>query len=138
MKKFFSTSQSDYGMLTLRVCIGLAMLPYGLSKIGFMGQGSVSGTVQFMSGMGIPAIIAYLVILAETVGCVALILGFCTRFCAASLAVVMAGAVYFMFGNGYMMGYATPLLFLIAYIPLVINGAGAYSMDPMLSAKCSK
>ena len=131
MKKFFATSK-NYGALILRVGAGLTMFPFGLQKIQTFDQ-----TIGFMTGAGIPWIIAALVIVAESLGAVSLILGFCTRFSAASLAVVMAGAVYFTFGKGYMMGYATPLLFFIMFLPLVINGAGAWSVDKAIAKKIS-
>lgn len=132
---FFGTRSNDYGMLLLRVCAALAMLPYGIGKTDLLVDGSYGQTVQFFAGSGIPWIVTILVIIAETVGAVSLILGFCTRFCAAALMVVMAGAVHFVFGMGYMTGYATPLLFLIAFLPLVINGAGAWSIDGLIAKK---
>mgnify|MGYP001581046521 FL=1 len=100
-----------------------------LAKIGMIGQGTTAMTVEMFAGMGVPAVITYLVIIAETVGAVALILGLCTRFCAASLALIMAVAIYFMFGSGYFAGYVTPLLFLIMFLPLIRNGAGGCSVD---------
>ncbi len=130
MKKFFATSSKDYGTLALRLAAGALMLPYGITKVQ-----SYDATIQFMTGMGIPSVVAMLVIVAETVGAVSLVLGFCTRFCAASLGVVMVGAVYAMFGQGFFAGYATPLLFLCVYIPLVINGAGALSLDGIIAKK---
>ena len=131
MKAFFRTKH-DYGMFLLRISAGAAMLPFGLLKVQTFGQ-----TMGFLSGAGIPAFIAILVIIGESVGAISLILGFCTRFCAGSLAVIMAGAVIFMFDKGYMMGYATPLLFLLMFLPLVLNGAGALSMDSMIARKVS-
>jgi putative oxidoreductase len=134
MKKFFDTS-NDLGMFLLRVGAGLVMLPYGLTKIGVIGEATMSQTVSSLGGMGVPSVIAYLVILAETVGAVSLVLGFCTRFCAASLGVIMFGAVYLMFGAGFFAGYATPLVFLVAYLPLIVNGGGSYSVDQSIAAK---
>ncbi len=129
MKKFFATSHS-YSFLLLRVSAGAAMLPFGIQKVQ-----TFDATMGFLTGAGIPWIIAILVIIGESVGAISLILGFCTRFCAASLAVIMTGAVYMMFDKGYMMGYATPLLFLLLYLPLILAGAGAYSVDGVIAKK---
>ncbi len=119
----------DWTFTFLRVASGLAMLPYGWSKIE-----NYAGTMQFMTGMGIPSFVAMLVVAAETVGAVSLVLGFATRFCAASLAVVMVGAVIAVHGMGYMQGFATPLLFLLMFLPLVVKGAGAWSIDRKIAA----
>lgn len=128
MKGFFSTSAVDYGTLVLRLAAGAAMLPHGIPKVmGF------EGTMGFLTGAGIPWIIALLVIVGESIGAIALILGFCTRFCAASLAVIMIGAIVFHVGKGD--GFETAMLFLLMYVPLVINGAGALSLDSIIAKK---
>ncbi len=128
MKGFFSTSAADYGTFVLRLAAGAAMLPHGIPKLtGF------EGTMGFLTGAGIPWIIALLVIVGESVGAIALILGFCTRFCAASLAVIMVGAIVFHASKGD--GFETAMLFLLMYVPLVINGAGALSLDAIIAKK---
>lgn len=137
MKHFFMT-KNDYGMLLLRVGVGAAMLPFGLAKTDILVAGGYAQTMAFLTGAGIPAFIALLVIIGESVGSASLILGFCTRFCAASLVVIMAGAVSVMFAKGYMMGYALPLLFLLSFLPLVVNGGGAWSVDQMIAKRWKK
>lgn len=132
---FFGTRSNDYGMFFLRIGTGLAMLPFGLGKTNLLTDGGYEQTVQFFGTSGIPWIITLLVIVAETVGALSLILGFCTRFCAAALAVTMAGAVYFVYGMGFMAGYVTPLMFFVAFLPLIINGAGAWSIDGLIAKK---
>jgi putative oxidoreductase len=134
MKTFFATKH-DYGMLLLRVGAGAAILPFGLMKIGLLGTGTFAGTLQYFTGMSIPWIIALLVIIGENLGGLSLIFGFCTRFCAASLVVIMAGAVVATFGMGYATGFVTPLLFLLTFLPLVLNGGGAWSVDAAIARK---
>ncbi len=134
MKSFFSTT-NDFGLMILRVGSGLAMLPFGFSKLGLMGDGTFGGSIGMLTGMGIPWIIALLVIVGESIGALSLILGFCTRFCAASLAIIMAGAVFVMFDKGYMGGYMGPLLLLIMFVPQIINGGGAWSIDRLIAKK---
>lgn len=134
MKTLFATG-NDYGMLVLRVTAGAAMLPYGLTKVGILAGPGIAGTIEFFGGMGIPAFVAVLVMIAETVGAASMIFGFCTRFCAASLGVVMIGAAYTMRDAGFFTGYATPLLFLFLFLPLIVNGAGAMSMDGAIAKK---
>ncbi|MBP9774172.1 MAG: DoxX family protein [Candidatus Peribacteraceae bacterium] len=134
IKHFFAT-KNDYGILFLRVASGIAMLPYGLSKLGIIGGGTFQDSMGFLTGMGIPFFVAILVIVGESLGAISLIIGFCTRFCAASLTVIMAGAVMAMMSKGYMAGYATPLLFLIMYVTLTLNGAGAWSIDQIIAKR---
>ena len=134
IKHFFAT-KNDYSIMLMRVAVGAAMLPYGLMKLGVIGGGTFQQTMGFLTSMGIPSFIAILVIAGESLGAVSLILGFCTRFCAASLTVIMGGAVMAMMSKGYMMGYATPLLFLIMFATLVQTGAGAWSIDGLIAKK---
>jgi len=132
MNAFFAT-QPTYNALLLRVASGAAMLPFGIMKIQTYDQ-----TISFMTGAGIPWIIAILVIIAETLGALALILGLCTRFCAGSLAVIMVGAIFATYSMGYMSGFVIPLLFLIMFLSLTISGGGAWSADESICKKLSK
>jgi len=97
----------------------------------------------------LPAFIVFLVIAAESAGAIGLILGFMTRFCAASIAVVMVGAVFMAhLDNGFFMnwfgkqageGYEYHLLAIGLGLSLVISGGGALSIDGRLSkgGQCS-
>lgn len=134
MQWLFGTDNSLSSFI-LRVSAGALMLPAGLMKVGLMGDGSFGGTVEQLGNMGIPAIIGALVIIGESVGALSLILGFCTRFCALSLAVIMAGAVYFTFGQGYMGGYSYPLTLMLMYIPLIVSGGGMLSLDRIFAKR---
>lgn len=136
---FFQTNPNGYGSLIARLALGLVMLPHGLQKaVGLFGGPGFEGTMGFMTGMGIPAFIAALVIIGESVGAIALILGFCTRFCAASLAVIMLGAIILVHGaSGFFApsGYEYHLLAIGLGLVLVIQGGGAWSLDMLLNRK---
>ncbi len=136
MKKLLRTSSVDYTSLILRVVVGIMMLAHGLQKVGIIGDGTPTQVVGFMSGMGIPAVIAWLVIIAESVGALSLILGFLTRFCAASLIVVLAGAVLLVHAkNGFYNpgGFELHFLAIGMLVPLVLNGGGMLSVDAKLA-----
>ena len=86
--------------------------------------------------MGIPTAIAALVIIGESVGGAALVLGLLTRFSAAAIAIIMIGAIAlvhakngFFAGNG---GYEMPLLILGSSLALVLAGGGKWSVDRMI------
>ena len=136
MYKFLHTSDS-WSPLFVRGALGLVMFVHGLQKIGFIGDGNVTGVLQFLTGLGIPTFIAYLVIVGELVGGASLILGFATRFCAASIGIIMLGAVLivhlpngFFAGNG---GYEFHILAIGMSIALVLAGGGKLSVDRMLA-----
>ena len=85
----------DAAVTVLRVALGLVMLPHGLQKAaGWFGGPGFGATVdQFEKGLGIPAPLTALVVVAGVAGGVGLLAGFLNRVAAASIALVMAGAV---------------------------------------------
>lgn len=140
-------TKCNLGATLARLTVGLVMLPHGLQKtIGAFGGFGFSGTMElFTTKLGLAWIVAFLVIMAESVGALAIILGFMTRFCAASLAIVMVGAVFmahlqhgfFMnwFGQQQGEGFEYHLLVIGICLSLVVTGGGAFSIDRALSFK---
>ncbi len=153
MKQLISTllktDSSNTTALISRLTLGLVILPHGLQKtFGMFGGYGLEGTLGFFTGtLGVPFIVALLVIAAESLGALALVLGFMSRFCAASLAIVMAGAISMAhWGNGFFMnwsgqqqgeGYEYHLLAIGLALTLVISGGGKFSVDQMISEKIS-
>ena len=142
MCTFFSTKHNDYASLVVRVALGIVFLPHGLQKVfGMFGGPGIEGTIGFLGGMGVPSVIAVLVILAESLGALGLIFGFLTRFCAASIALVMLGAVALVHAkNGFFlpMGFEYHILVLGMCLALLINGAGAWSIDGWIATTFRK
>ncbi|MDH3997838.1 MAG: DoxX family protein [Desulfuromonadales bacterium] len=146
LKKLLHT-KNDYGALVARILLGLVILPHGLQKtIGaFGGHGFEATLNHFTAAMGIPAIAAILVILAESAGAIGLIVGFATRFCAFGVTMVMAGAMamvhwkhgFFMnwFGAQAGEGFEYHLLAIGLALLLMINGGGALSIDRAIASK---
>ena len=133
-------TENNIAALIARVFLGIAILPHGLQKLlGMFGGHGFAGTVEGMSATGIPSFIVVLVIIGESFGSLGLILGFITRFCAASISIIMVGAILttnakngFFASNG---GIELNLLALgLALIP-VIYGGGTLSIDRALSSK---
>jgi putative oxidoreductase len=137
----------NWGATLARLTVGLVMLPHGLQKtIGVLGGYGFSGTMGFLTGqVGLPTVIAFLVIAGESVGALGLILGFMSRFCAASLAVIMIGAAYMAHAeHGFFMnwggqqageGFEYHLLVIGACLAVVVTGGGALSIDGMVSRR---
>ena len=140
MKMLFHTDD-EWSPLCLRIMLGVVMFPHGAQKLlGWYGGFGFSGTMGFFTEqMGLPLIIAFLVIIGESLGSLALIFGFLTRFVAASLAVIMVGATtkehwqhgFFMnwFGQQAGEGFEYHLLVIGICAALVLVGAGKWSVD---------
>lgn len=141
--------QTDDGWpgVILRLTLGLVMLPHGAQKLlGWFGGFGFDGTMgYFTQKMGMPWIISFLVIIAESFGSVALLAGFLTRFVAASLAVIMVGAItmvhlpygFFMnwFGQQQGEGYEYHLMAIGLAAALVVTGSGRWSVDRVVAEK---
>ena len=139
LKKLMSTTDS-WGLLGLRLVTGVIFIAHGLPKFGFMGGGGLEGTAAWLGGMGIPLpmLNAVLVASAETVGGLMLIVGFMTRFAAATQVIAMLVAIFMVhWSNGFTAngGYQWALLMAAAAFTLMMDGAGRHSVDRMMSGK---
>lgn len=146
VKKLFQTDDAWSGMI-LRVALGVVMFPHGAQKLlGWYGGHGLAGTLGFFTEqMHIPWIIALLIIIGESFGSVGLIVGLLTRFAAASLAVIMLGAItmvhwphgFFMnwFGQQAGEGFEYHLLVLGMCLALVVSGAGRWSADRVIAER---
>jgi putative oxidoreductase len=137
----------DYAALVTRVTLGLVMLPHGLQKtFGLFGGYGFTNTMGFFTTqMGVPAPIAFLVIMAESLGALGLVLGVLGRVGALGIIAVMLGAIFmahlpmgfFMDWNGTMKGegFEYHLLAIGLAVAVLIKGSGALSVDRWLSKK---
>lgn len=131
----------------LRLFLGLVILPHGLQKtLGLFGGYGFSGTMGFFTGtLGLPWIVALLVILGESLGAIGLITGTLSRFCAAGLVLIMSGAVtmahwqhgFFMnwFGKQQGEGFEYHLLVIGMALALMVSGSGRWSIDRMIQKR---
>ncbi len=125
----------------------MVFFPHGMQKLlGWFGGYGFGGTMGFFTGtLGIPALFAFLAIIAEGLGALGLLTGFLTRLSAFGIAVNMAVAVYMLhFQNGFFMnwfgkqageGYEYHLLVIAIAIALMIKGGGKWSVDRILEDK---
>jgi putative oxidoreductase len=131
----------DLTLLIVRIFLGSIIAAHGAQKLlGWFGGYGFEGTMGFFTDtVGLPYLIALLVILAESVGMVALAFGFLTRYISAGLIFIMAGAIVTSHGqHGFFMnwfgaqggeGYEYHLLVIALSAVTLLNGAGAYSVD---------
>ena len=143
-------TDNDIAGLILRVLLGIVFFPHGAQKLlGWFGGHGFSGTMGFFTeNMGIPVIFAFLAIMAESLGSIALLTGFMTRIAALGIGTVMGVAVlmvhlpngFFMnwFGNQKGEGFEFHLLAIAIAIALIIKGGGKWSIDRFLLKECPK
>jgi len=146
LHRTLSTDQ-DRTLLAQRVALGLVLFPHGAQKLlGWFGGYGWSGTMAFFTDtMRLPAPLAFLIILAESLGAVGLVLGAGTRLAALGVAAVMVGAIFtthldvgfFMNWSGAQRGegFEYHLLALALALPLVVRGGGALAVDGVLAAR---
>jgi putative oxidoreductase len=129
----------DAALLIMRVTVGLIFMAHGSQKMfGLFGGPGLSAMVQPPpNGMGS---IGYLVSVGEFFGGIGLVFGFLSRFSAASLIVIMIGAIAMVHGkNGFFLGkgpdttmkeagfeYCVALIGLL--LPILICGPGRFSI----------
>lgn len=126
-----------------RVTLGAIMLPHALQKtVGLFGGHGFSDTFTMFTQQGIPRPIAFLVIVGELLGSLALLFGGVTRVGAATIAVIMAGAItmvhaphgFFMnwSGQGGGEGFEYHLLAIGLAAVCLVQGGGKLSVDHFL------
>lgn len=141
-RKLIATQPSG-AQLVLRVSLAAMLWPHGAQKLlGWFGGYGFSGTMDALS-QSLPAPIVFLVIIGEFFAPFLLLTGFATRFAAASVALIMAGAALIVhLPNGFFMnwfggqageGIEFHLLAIAIAVALVIQGAGSASVDLRLS-----
>lgn len=122
---------APYAALLLRVTLGLLFLAHAGLKVFVF---TPAGAAQFFGSLGLPPMLAYLTILAEVVGGVALIAGFKTRWAALALVPVLLGAIVTVHGpagffftnpNG---GWEYLALWIVALLAQALLGDGAYAI----------
>jgi len=140
-------TNDDIAGLVLRVFLGVVMLPHGAQKLlGWFGGYGFSGTMGFFTGnMGIPAVFAFLVIMSEFFGSLALIAGALTRLAAFGAGCIMlAAALMVHLPYGFFMnwagkqqgeGFEFHLLAMAIAVTLMIIGGGRWSIDGLLTRK---
>ena len=139
----FQTKDS-FSYLVPRIILGCVIFPHGAQKLlGWFGGFGFTNTMSyFTTTVGLPWIVSFLVILAESLGSLGLIFGFLTRLCSLGIICVMTGAIvivhwsngFFMnwFGNQTGEGFEFHLLAIGISIPLLLFGGGKYSLDRLI------
>lgn len=121
----------DVALLLVRVIVGVIFMAHGAQKLfGAFGGPGLTAVVEMMGPIG------YAVTIGEFFGGIGLICGFLSRFSAASLIVIMLGAIALVHGqHGFFLGQdpqAAGFEFNLALIglllPILIAGPGRFAI----------
>ncbi|UWZ85205.1 DoxX family protein [Occallatibacter riparius] len=132
----------------LRVVAALIVLPYGLQKLlgwssspNFGPRGIASSLAQ-ITAKKIPKSVAWLVIIVQSFGSIALLAGFLGRIAASGLFLVFAGALIVHLPDGWTQnwfgskkgeGIEYFVLLLAVLMVIALKGSGALSIDGWLT-----
>ena len=138
-------TDDDISSLIMRVALGIVFFPHGAQKLlGWFGGNGFSETMGvFTEKMGIPVVLAFLAIMAESIGAAVLITGFLTRVAALGIATNMIVAIFMVhlphgffmnwFGKKQGEGYEYHILAITLAVALMIRGGGRFSIDGIIT-----
>ncbi len=124
---------APYAALLLRVSLGLMFLAHAGVKLFVF---TPAGTAGFFASLGLPPVLAYLVIAAELAGAMALIVGAWPRLVALAMTPILLGAIATVHGaNGWLFtnpngGWEYPAFWAVGLIALAMVGDGAWAVAP--------
>lgn len=123
----------EYGLLLLRLVVGLLFAAHGAQKLfGWFGGDGPQGTAAFFASLGYrwPARLAIVAGLAELGGGLLLATGLLTPVAAFLLATMMLNAIAtVVFPKGFIGGYEFELTLLTVAVALAATGPGEISLD---------
>src|SRR3954469_11637200 len=108
MEALLKTHTNNSILTVQRALLGAVMFPHGAQKLlGWFGGYGFDGTMKFFTDvMHVPAPVALLVILGESIGALLLIAGLGTRIAAFGITATMLGAVLTTHGGvGFFMNW---------------------------------
>jgi putative oxidoreductase len=127
----------DWALLIARIAIGCVFMVHGAQILfGAFGGPGLSAFVQAMGPLG------YLVSIGEFFGGLGLVAGFLSRFSAASLILIMIGAIFLVHGRfGFFMnwqgkqageGFEYHIIAIGILLPILIAGPGRFAIGRYL------
>jgi putative oxidoreductase len=127
------TDTAPYAALLLRLALGILFLAHAALKVFVF---TPSGFVNYFATLGLPPVVAYVVLALEVIGGIALVLGIYAPRLALPLAVEMLGTIVLVHAkNGWIFtnkggGWEYPALWTVALVALFLLGDGAWALRP--------
>jgi putative oxidoreductase len=148
LRKLLHTN-NDAVLTIVRLVLGVVFFAHGAQKmLGWFGGYGYGATLGFFEHNGIPAVFAFLAIAAEFFGGIGLLLGLLSRVAAFGITCNMLVAIatvhhrfgLFMNWTGQQKGegFEFHLLALAITFLIMVRGAGALSLDRLLSRSLSE
>lgn len=124
-------TDADLAATILRVAMGVLFLAHVWMKFVLF---TPAGTVAFFQSLGFPGVLAYVVIIAELVGGIALILGLWSRWVSLALLPILLGSIYPHWSAGFFFsneggGWEFPAFWSVALIVQALLGNGAFALS---------
>jgi putative oxidoreductase len=141
-------TSNDYTLLFLRIVAGIIIFPYGMQKLfGWfddLGGGvGVKESLERLKKKKVPALIGWLIIIGQSLGSIALILGCLGRFAALGNFIIFTGALISHISEGWALNWLGKkkgegieyfILLLSLLLIIIIRGSGPLSVDFWLQA----
>ena len=142
MNALFATPRNA-SLTFARLVLASIFFAHGAQKaLGWFGGAGFHGTMHmFTAWMHIPAVFAFLAIVAEFAGSLGLFVGFLTRIAAFGLVIVMLVAIFKvslahgLLGSPGHEGFEFPLSLLALAFVVMVQGAGPLSIDRAIAPK---
>jgi putative oxidoreductase len=136
-------TNADYVSTFLRIIAGITFFPYGMQKLfGWFGGWGIKKTLKQLTLKKIPKFIAWLVIVGQSFGSIALVAGFLGRIAAGGLFIIFTGALIVHLPDGWAMnwfgekkgeGIEYHVMLLSLLLIVIVRGSGAMSIDLWLT-----
>jgi putative oxidoreductase len=124
---------APYGVFLLRLALAILFLAHAGLKIFVF---TPAGTAQFFGSVGLPPALAYITIVWELIGAVALLVGVWPRLAALLTTPILLGAIFsvhihagFFFTNPNG-GWEFPALWIVGLLAIALIGDGAFTLVP--------
>jgi putative oxidoreductase len=136
-------TENDYVYLILRLVAGIIIFPYGMQKLfgwfdNFGGGIGIKDTLLQMKTKKVPLFIAWLVIIGQSLGSIALIAGCLGRVAAMGNFIIFLGALFVHLPDGWTLNWLKNkkgegieyfILLLAILLIIILKGSGAFSID---------
>jgi putative oxidoreductase len=127
------TRFAPYGIFLLRAALGVMFIAHAYLKLAVF---TVAGFEGFLGQVGLPAVLAWPIILAELIGGLAILVGFYGRLASIALLPVLFGALVVHAPNGWVFnapngGWEYPAFLAVAALAHALVGDGAFAAKPV-------